>query len=261
MNHSQNRVSILTYHSIDDSGSVLSVSPEIFRQQMAHLAKEGFEVLTLYEAARRIGAKESFGPKSTVITFDDGLKSVHQNARPVLQEYRFPATIFVVTGYCGGYNNWPGQPGYAPEMALLDWTELTELVGAGFEIGAHTLTHPFLPALSQAELEQELAESQAQIKKILGLEADCFAYPYGIYNDRIRETCRKYYRVAVTTVLDEASVDSDPLALERLDTYYLRNLSLFRQLGTAPLRTYMTARRSGRQLKAIAGRVTGHRMN
>ena len=47
-----NRISssILTYHSLDDSGSVISTPPSLFRRQMEYLAGRGIPVVTLAEA-------------------------------------------------------------------------------------------------------------------------------------------------------------------------------------------------------------------
>src|ERR1700722_15438811 len=96
------RSTILTYHSLDDSGSVISTHPEIFRRQMDFLAASGVPVVPLAETLERAGS----GAK----TFDDGFRNLLDHAVPVLEQYHFPATIFVVGNYCGGHNDWPSQP-------------------------------------------------------------------------------------------------------------------------------------------------------
>ena len=100
---------ILTYHSIDESGSVLSTSPRRFAEQMGILAELGAEVVSLQELARRMNENSRAGI-AVAITFDDGFKNVYEQGLPILRQYRFPATVFLVTDYCGGMNSWPSQP-------------------------------------------------------------------------------------------------------------------------------------------------------
>jgi len=91
------RSAILTYHSLDDSGSVLSMPPSVFRRQMEFLASSSIPVVPLDEAVRR--------PNCIALTFDDGFRNLLDHAIPVLDRLRLPATIFVVSGYCGGLND------------------------------------------------------------------------------------------------------------------------------------------------------------
>src|SRR6202043_11676 len=92
---------ILTYHSLDDSGSVISVPPALFRRQMDFLAASGIPVVPLNEVMKR--------PGSVAITFDDGFRNFADHAVPVLERHRLPATVFVVSRYCGLTNDWPSQ--------------------------------------------------------------------------------------------------------------------------------------------------------
>jgi len=55
--------------------------------------------------------------------------------------------------------------------------------GGLIEIGAHTVTHPFLPALAPALQEAEIQHSRVTLTRILGQSPASFAYPYGSYGD------------------------------------------------------------------------------
>src|SRR5215472_13250041 len=108
---------ILTYHSLDTSGSVISLDPKLFRDQMEWLRGTGIEVVPLERVKERPGA--------VAITFDDGFRNFYEDAFPVLQDHRFPATVFIVTDFCGRQNNWPSQPASppVPRLPLMNWSE------------------------------------------------------------------------------------------------------------------------------------------
>src|SRR6185295_16311428 len=112
-------VPILTYHSIDSSGSVISTSPEKFRQQMEILAKSAFQVLPLKGLVQQIRENKEIPKNAVAITFDDGFRNVFENAFPVLKQYGFPATVFLVTSFCEKNNRWSGQPDRIPTLELL----------------------------------------------------------------------------------------------------------------------------------------------
>ena len=138
------KVPILTYHSIDSSGSVISTSPEKFVSQMRYLAESFFKVISLNDVVKCIQERRPFPPKSAVITFDDGFKNIYDEAYPVLKKFGFKATVFLVPRYCGRNNRWNGQPEGIPTLDLLGWDEIGEMVHNGVEFGAHTMSHPNL---------------------------------------------------------------------------------------------------------------------
>jgi peptidoglycan/xylan/chitin deacetylase (PgdA/CDA1 family) len=204
---------ILTYHSLDDSGSVISMPPERFRRQMEFLASGAVPVAPLDEA---FGA-----PNRVAITFDDGYRNLLDHAIPLLEKLRLPATIFVVSGYCGGGNNWPSQPCGVPRLPLMDWKELASLP-PWISIGAHTVTHARLTALPEAERQRELGDCQDQIERHLGRRTRWLAYPYGSCSASVMAAAGKRYDLAVGTSLGFLSSRSRALDLPRIDAYYLR---------------------------------------
>jgi peptidoglycan/xylan/chitin deacetylase (PgdA/CDA1 family) len=125
-----------------------------------------------------------------VVTFDDGFASTLR-ARPILDEMGFPATVFIVTRFIesGEHLCWPGIEGWldgehADELRPLAWNELDQLVDRGWEVGSHTVSHPHLPDLDEAELESELGLSLRTITKRLG-KCETIAYPYGRADERV----------------------------------------------------------------------------
>ena len=234
------RSAILTYHSLDDSGSVISVHPERFRRQMEFLASSPVPVVPLDEAMRR--------PNCVAITFDDGFRNFLDYAAPVLDRLGLPATVFVVSGYCGRSNNWPSQPKGVLDLPLMDWRELASLPPS-ISIGAHTDTHPHLTALSDAECDRELRDSQDRIEQQMGRRIRCMAYPYGSHSASVMAAAGRYFDLAVGTSLKFLSSHSCALDLPRIDAYYLRGRfsleRLFQPLGAL----YMGFRSTLRELR------------
>ena len=243
------RGAILTFHAIDWSGSVLSTSPPLFAEQMRVLAESGARIVPLPDLPSLITAPSTPAPV-VALTFDDGFLSVYEHALPVLTHYGFPATVFVVSDYCGRTNGWPSQPAQVKRQPLLNWQELHELIHAGVSVGCHTGTHPDLRNLATSEMSQEITGAKSRIEEALGVAVEAFAYPYGAYNHEVRALVASEFSLACATTLGFVGSDSDPFALERLDMYYLRRPALFARLFTPPVRNYFRFRRSLRDLRA-----------
>ena len=215
------RSAILTYHSLDDSGSVISMPPDRFRQQMEFLASSSISVVPLEEVLER--------PGSVAITFDDGFSNFLDYAAPVLESLLLPATVFLVSGYCGGRNNWPSQPARAPDFPLMSWRELASLPPC-ISVGAHSVTHPHLTRLTEAECESELSVCKNDIEQHLGRHIRCLAYPYGSRSAKVMTAAGRHFDFAVSTSLRFLSPRSSPLDLPRIDAYYLRDRFSLEQL-------------------------------
>ena len=230
------RSCILTYHSLDTSGSVVSILPAVFREQMEWLAANRVPVAPLDRVRETPGA--------VAITFDDGFRNFFEHAAPVLQQHGFPATVFTVSGFCGGSNDWPSQPrnNGIPRLELMRWNEVEQVAKAGISIGCHTATHPYLSRLSAPDLEEELHASRSAIEQRVGKPVEAFAYPYGDSTPLVREAAGRYFRVACGTRLAFLAPDSDALDLPRLDVYYFRHRLWFRGLNRAYGAVYLSAR-------------------
>lgn len=101
------RLCIINYHRVLESPDpLLESEPDIatFRWQMELLAN-CFNVMPLHDAIDYL-AKERMPPRAVCISFDDGYRSVHDFALPILKEFALPATVFVTSGYIGGDNMW-----------------------------------------------------------------------------------------------------------------------------------------------------------
>ncbi|HET6566591.1 MAG TPA: polysaccharide deacetylase family protein [Rhodothermales bacterium] len=237
------------YHSLDESGSVVSVSPELFARQMEHLVARGYETVTFAGAVELLRAGSPAPERCVVITFDDAYENVYTRAFPVLQRHGFTATIFAISAYCGCHNDWPGHESPVGRLALMSWAGLREVHRHGIEVGAHTRTHPDLSHLSAAAAEAEILTGAEEIQERLGAGVSTFAYPYGGFNEVARSIVGERFRGACTTRLGLATDQEDPYLLPRIDAYYFRQRSLFTSLPGPALRAYLGGRQLLRDFK------------
>jgi peptidoglycan/xylan/chitin deacetylase (PgdA/CDA1 family) len=226
---------ILTYHSLDTTGSAISVTPELFRKQMDRLAQSGTPVVSLSRVQERTG--------SVALTFDDGYRNFFERALPVLVEYRFPATVFVVTGFCGHRNDWQSSQRQPPRLDLMGWQELREAARLGVSVGAHTVRHPRLPDLSAEEIAQELRDCRSSLEDQLGQPVEEFAYPYGAWNSAARLAVSREFRMACGTEPGFVDSRSDQFVLPRIDVSYRRQPWWFGRLATRTSRVYLAAQK------------------
>jgi len=231
---------ILTFHALDDRPSVISFSPRVFRHGIARLHESGYKTLRLAEVVSYLKEGKPFPDKSIVITFDDGYRSVFDEAFPVLRRYNMTATVFLTVGEKGN----SGLDGRLPsleERQMLCWEEIMEMHRCGIDFASHTLTHPDLTRLPFEHAQSEILDSKAIIEDALSAPIYCFAYPFGRYDERILEIVKKHYACACSDRLGLASSGSNPYALERVEAYYLRSERLFDIMLTGLFPWYIRA--------------------
>lgn len=234
---------ILTFHSIDDSGSVLSFPPATFAELIAALPEADLPILDLETLLAPSTAR------GVAITFDDGMKSVHTSAMPVLREHAVPSHLFLTTSAVGGTNRWPTQPAGAPAFEMLEWPALDDLQKAGMRIESHTHTHPDLRRLGTDAIVEECMTADRIIEARTGRPPRFFAYPYGRTSEAACDVARARYQASVTVVLRKLQRAEDRARLPRLDSHYLRHSWLFPRLGQRLPGAYFALRGALRRLK------------
>lgn len=245
------RIPILTYHSLDSSGSVISTAPEKFRQQMKNLSDASFKVVALRELVSRIREKRELPARSVAITFDDGFQSVYDVALPVLKDYDYPATVFLVTSFCGKNNRWNGQPDSIPSFDLLTWDQISKMKEQQIEFGVHTATHPDLTKLSASQISEEIVGARQTVEDHTGEREIPFAYPYGKECDAARVLVEANFYAACSTDMDLANLHSDVHFLPRIDMYYFCNNDLLTRIGTPAFDRFVRLRKSLRSVKRM----------
>lgn len=189
-------IRVLMYHAIDEPDAAdrlsLRVSRRAFEDQMRLLHDEDFSVVPLTQL---------LDPPDDVrlrvaITFDDGYQS-QAWAAEVLRHYRFPATFFLVPRFLEGVR----EPSvYWEQWGHMPWEGAASLIRDGFEVGAHSATHPDLRTCADRQLDEELSGAKALLETRLGREVVSFSYPYGRHDSRVRLAVeRAGYRLACTS--------------------------------------------------------------
>jgi peptidoglycan/xylan/chitin deacetylase (PgdA/CDA1 family) len=245
------RIPILTYHSIDDSGSVLSTPPHKFRDQMQILQDRRFNIISLNNLINLIRNRQPFPSKTVVITFDDGFKNFYLKAYPILQEFGFSATVFLVPGYIGKTSKWNTTLRGMPVLDLLEWGQIKEMANKGIDFGAHSMTHEDLAKLSLEEARQEIIKSKSAIEEHINHDVTIFCYPYGITNREIKPVVQAEFHGACGTHMDSVSMHSDIYELPRIDMYYFSKNNYSKHIGTPLFSVYIIFRNILRSIKNI----------
>jgi peptidoglycan/xylan/chitin deacetylase (PgdA/CDA1 family) len=236
---------ILTYHSIDASGSVISVEEHAFRAHVAALATLGVRGVT-------VGDLLGLPPDANAVafTFDDGYANFATAAWPVLDDAGFAATVFVVTDHVGGHNAWDAPDRRSASLDLLGWDALAGLAAEGVMLEAHSRTHPDLRGLSPTALEDEMEGSAERIARECGRRPEGFAYPYGALDAAAVAQARRSWKWACTTELATLDGSEDPHCLPRLDAYYLRRADAMRSWDSPRFHWRLRIRALARRARA-----------
>lgn len=184
---------ILMYHRVlRDDESADGVEPGMFVrastfERQIQWLQESFRLTTLGELLDRPIAADA--PPAAVLTFDDGWRDNLTVAWPILRRHSVRATIFVV-------RDW-SQRGSSHEGQFLTPDEIRGLADAGIEFGAHTVTHPRLSALPDADVEAEMRQSKRAVEQWTDKACELFAYPYGDHHTGTAEIARSIFRMSV----------------------------------------------------------------
>ncbi|MFH1824713.1 MAG: polysaccharide deacetylase family protein [Candidatus Firestonebacteria bacterium] len=195
-------VTILCYHKIIPQNNItnkldnndeseyskktdLIVSAENFERQMKFI-KESYSVISLKDFIEHMDLKKTLDSNSVVITFDDGDKSIYTYAYPILKKYNIPTTVFIYTNV-------------AKEKRGLNWDEIKEMSNNGIDFGSHTISHCNLVKKLNNEthneyeerIKKELVDSKKIIEEKTGKEIEYLAYPYGEYDEFVKDEAIK----------------------------------------------------------------------
>lgn len=243
-------ISILMYHSLDSSGSAISMEPKIFEEHMTGLTEAGYRVISLRQALAERDEQGDWPDKSVVVTFDDGFASIYEHALPVLQRFGFGASVYLIAGHVDGFNDWGSPVRGFGRQKILSWDQVKEMAEYGIEIGAHTLTHADLSVLNSKALEREIIGSAEEISQRINEPVITFAYPYGNLSDEAKAIVDRTYSAVCTTVHRRASDELLKL-LPRVEMYYFRNQRNLLPLVSGQIDSRLTLRRWARRIRRL----------
>ena len=198
----------LMYHEIELDGRPLCQSApgyrryvltdDSFQRQMQWIKESGYRGLSVGEALQYPQER------CVCITFDDGCETDLIAAAPVLRDFGYHATFYLTAGFVG-------TPGY------LNVEQVRELDTAGFEIGCHSMTHPYLSDLDEADMRREIMDAKLRIEQIVGHPIAHFSLPGGRYDARTLDMARSAgFRTVATSEFHANSATTSPYKLGRV---------------------------------------------
>jgi len=195
-----------------------------FKWQMWFLHFFRYTILSLNDLLPVLTGQKPTPLRGVILTFDDGYCNFYSHAYPILQKYRFPATVYVLSSLMGKRAIWFERDGRdAPP--LLDKKQIQSLSLKGINIGSHGKTHVRLGELPPEKAWEEIAGSKKRLEKELGIPMRDFCYPYGSMNQQVRDMVEKAgYRTAVSCIRGAVRPGCDPYILPRKAISYGDNI-------------------------------------
>jgi len=206
---------IFCYHRLVDKVRYpgTEITPAAFEAQMKQLKDRGITVISMQDLLAWKRGEKNIPPRCAVVTFDDGWKSQYEVAWPIMKKFGYPFTMFIYTEGVAGGSLGGGQ--------AITWEQLADMRDNGVDIEAHTATHQDLreghaitlvgagvkrtrTRLTGPQYEQwvrnEVVGSKELLEQRLGIKVNCFAVPFGSYNEHVKELARNAGYEAMFTV-------------------------------------------------------------
>jgi peptidoglycan/xylan/chitin deacetylase (PgdA/CDA1 family) len=223
------RVPILMYHHIDNpapSADVfrqdLSVTPKDFETQLRYLKQEGYESITLNDLVLHLTMGKALPPKPIILTFDDGYADAYTHAYPLLQQFGFAGTFFLISGPIDFDN---------PEH--LSWAQVQEMHAGGMKFEPHSYDHPDMRNRGFDFVVFQILAPKEAIEARTGEPCRFFAYPSGRYDQFVIDVLRSAnFWGAVLTAQGATHTSADLFTLHRIRVHggddmetFIRNLN------------------------------------
>src|SRR2546428_2003171 len=217
---------IFCYHRLVDKVRYpgTEITPPMFEAQMKELKDRGITVISLQDLLAWKRGEKNIPPRCAVISFDDGWKSQYEVAWPIMKKFGYTFTMFIYTEGVAGGSLGGGQ--------AITWEMLADMRDNGIDIEAHTATHQDLreghnimlaspggkrtrTKLTGTQYEQwvqnEVVGSKQLLEQRLGIKVNCFAVPFGNYNEHVKELARNAGYEAMFTVYGQPITFTSPL--------------------------------------------------
>jgi peptidoglycan/xylan/chitin deacetylase (PgdA/CDA1 family) len=200
-------IPVLLYHSVDDRprtrDRAFAVSRAEFEAHAAAIRSSGRSSLRISELAAGLRGERVLPERALAVTFDDGFANTYEAVETLLGG-GIASTVYVPTGSIG-------QPDRLAHSRLWELANATLV-----EVGAHSVSHPYLDELDSREVAEEVGASKAQLEQMAGVTVSSFSYPHGAYDRRVREAViAAGYRSAVAVKNALSHTDDDPFAIAR----------------------------------------------
>jgi peptidoglycan/xylan/chitin deacetylase (PgdA/CDA1 family) len=219
------QVIIFCYHRLVDKIRYpgTEITPAAFEAQMKELKDRGITVISLQDLLAWKRGEKNIPPRSAVVTFDDGWKSQYEVAWPIMKKYGYPFTMFIYTEGVRGGSLGGGE--------AITWEQLADMRDNGVDIEGHSATHQDLreghtiTLISGGKrtrtkvtgpqyeewMQNEVVGSKQLLEQRLGIKVNCFAVPFGNYNEHVKEIARNSGYEAMFTVYGQPITFTSPM--------------------------------------------------
>ena len=238
---------VLMYHKIPDQPLAtrhrIFVTKANFERHLRFFRRRGFTTLTFRDYlafARGERPLTEFPARPLILTFDDGYRDNYANALPLMAQYGFRGVLYLLGDPKIDHNYWDlAADPTEPRADLMTLEQQRAFVAAGWEIGAHTLTHADLTTLPPAEAAHEMAASKAYLETTLHTEVVTFAYPYGRLTPALQAAARAAgFALAVATATGAPHLEDDRFHVYRVNVFPEDTPTQLRKKTAAWYRTY-----------------------
>jgi peptidoglycan/xylan/chitin deacetylase (PgdA/CDA1 family) len=211
------RLCVVNYHRIlATPDPLLESEPDLatFRWQMALLA-DCFNVMPLHAALQALDAG-TLPARVVCITFDDGYRSVHDLALPVLQEFGLPATVFVTSGHIGERNMWNDRIIEAVQSLPAGQLDLSDLGLGSYPLGALADRKDTVGRLTEASKYLPPKARVALVERLEALVGDRLAQALMLTPEMVVNLDRQGIEIGAHTVTHPilTSLDDDSARAE-----------------------------------------------
>ncbi len=201
-------VPILMYHELADPPPdapypELYVRPSDFRGQLDWLERHGYHAVTLRAVWEHWHGGSRLPSRPIVISIDDGFRSTATVALPALHRRGWPAVLNLALHHL--------------DVRWGLWSrDVRAMISSGWELASHTLTHPDLTRVGDAQLERELRGSRRVLQSRFRVPVDFLCYPSGRYDGRVVAAAEKAGYLGATTTLHGLARVDEPYTLRRV---------------------------------------------
>jgi peptidoglycan/xylan/chitin deacetylase (PgdA/CDA1 family) len=201
-------VPILMYHVIAAAPHGVAfpdlwVKPTDFAGQMNWLARRGYHAVTLRRVYDYWLSGAPLPARPIVVSFDDGYLGQHTHALPVLRKLKWPGVLNLKVD------------SLESPYALPSW-RVQQMLAAGWELDAHTITHPDLTHVDDAQLWREVHGSRVELQRLFHVPVDFFCYPSGRYDAHVIAAVRRAGYLGATTTNYGLARPNDLYTLSRI---------------------------------------------
>ena len=226
----KSEIQILAYHKVDTirEFGITCISGNAFEKQIRFLAENGYQSISPECMVAAIQTRATLPKKPILITFDDGYENVYTHAYPIMKQYGYIATIFLLAGYIEQWNKWDVKLGWQ-RFKHISWKQIRMLSREGFSFGSHGINHLFLTRHDDTKTKDEIYTSKLILEELLEQPINVFAYPYGNYNARVVHWVRECGYIAAFSLNPYAPITSDNIyALPRVAIYRSDTMGSFK---------------------------------